>query len=62
MSSRAHVLDVNYGLGHDFALDVEVEVVNVRIPNALRKDNSGQDCLVRIARIPALDVAMVLGL
>jgi hypothetical protein len=62
VASRAHVLHVNYRLGQNFALDVEVEVVNVGIANTLRHDDSGVKCQVRVARIPAIDIACVLRL
>src|SRR6266849_7216675 len=58
----AHIARLHHRLEQDFALYAQVEVVHVRILDALREDDSGQDRLVRVARIPAVDVAKVLRL
>src|SRR5271169_1478985 len=58
----AHILHVDYRLRRDFTLDAEVEVVYVRIANALREDDSRQVRKVGISRIPAIDVALGLRL
>src|ERR1700722_4521838 len=62
MSGRAYVFDINDRLWHDFALYAKVKVVNVGITHTLRKNDSSQDGLVWVARIPTFDVAVVLGL
>ena len=62
VTRRADVLDVKDGLGHDFALNIKVEVVDVRIANACREDDSGQVRQIGIGRIPASDVAAGLRL
>ncbi len=62
MTRCANIVNFYYSLGKDFALQTEIEVVDVWISDPLREDDSCQGSLVRITRIPAVDVAKVLRL
>ena len=62
MAGSTDVFDVDDSLGQDFALEAQEEVVDVRIANARREDDSGQVRFVGIGRIPACDVALGLRL
>src|SRR5258706_2294037 len=57
VTGRAHIARLHHRLGQNFTLYAQVEVVHVRIPDSLREDDAGQGRLVRVARIPAVDVA-----
>src|SRR5208337_583739 len=57
MSRRAYKVNLQHGLRHDFVLQAEVVVIDVRIVYALREDDSRQVSGVGVLTIPAIDIA-----
>src|SRR5215469_10989089 len=57
----ADVVNFNYGLFTNFMLNTEVVVVHVWVIDALRLDDSGQNCLVRTEWCPTCQVASCLS-
>ena len=62
MTRRANIVNFDHSFWQDFALQTEIEVVHIRVPDPLREDDSRKGSLIRIARIPPDDVAKVLRL
>src|ERR1700675_186168 len=62
VTGSADVLYINNGFRQDLALDVQVEVIDVRIANSLGEDDSSEERGVCVARIPTFDIAVILSL
>ena len=57
VSSGADVIDLQHPLSGKLALQAQEVVVNVRIANPLRQNNSGQDRDVRVEGSPTRQIA-----